>query len=139
MPSNDYAGSDSFTFTVQDNGPNGSNVATSANTFTLTVSNIADPPQFNSLPAGGTNAVNSFENGSYTFNAGDFRFTDPHDPSPNNNNFNGVLFTSLPAANVGTLTNGRRITGMLTNRLGHGWTPVDGYGVINAEKAVFGR
>ena len=27
----------------------------------------------------------------------------------------------------------------LQNRLGNGWTPVDGYGVINAEKAVLGH
>ena len=33
----------------------------------------------------------------------------------------------------------RRITGMLTNKLGHGWTAVDGYGMINAEKAVLGH
>ncbi len=40
---------------------------------------------------------------------------------------------------VGRLANGRKIVGMLRNRLGHGWTAVDGYGVINAEKAVLGR
>ena len=32
-----------------------------------------------------------------------------------------------------------KIYGMFSNRLGHGWTPVDGYGVVNAEKAVLGR
>jgi subtilase family protein len=40
---------------------------------------------------------------------------------------------------VGELADGTRITGTLVNKLGHGWTPVDGYGVINAEKAVLGR
>jgi hypothetical protein len=45
---------------------------------------------------------------------------------------NGMVF-------VGQLTNGRKITGMLTNKLGHGWTPVDGYGMVNAEKAVLGH
>jgi hypothetical protein len=40
---------------------------------------------------------------------------------------------------VGELANGQRITGMLVNKLGHGWTAVDGYGMINAEKAVLGH
>ena len=40
---------------------------------------------------------------------------------------------------VAELANGTKITGMLTNKLGHGWTPVDGYGMINAEKAVLGH
>ena len=44
---------------------------------------------------------------------------------------NGMVF-------VGTLANGKKISGMFSNRLGHGWSPVDGYGVINAEKAVLG-
>ncbi len=34
---------------------------------------------------------------------------------------------------------GRTITGVMVNRLGHGWTPLDGYGVIDAERAVLGR
>ena len=37
---------------------------------------------------------------------------------------------------VGQLTNNKLIYGMFSNRLGHGWTPVDGYGVVDAEKAV---
>ena len=55
----------------------------------------------------------------------------------------------LPAAGHGrprrawcssaTLGNGKKISGVFTNRLGHGWTPVDGFGLINAEKAVLGR
>ena len=40
---------------------------------------------------------------------------------------------------VGHLANGKTITGMVINVLGHGWTPVDGYGMINAEKAVLGH
>ena len=31
---------------------------------------------------------------------------------------------------------GRTIVGALRNRVGAGWTPVDGYGYINAQKAV---
>ena len=34
---------------------------------------------------------------------------------------------------------GKLIRGVMSNRLGKGWTPLDGYGVINAEKAVLGR
>ena len=40
---------------------------------------------------------------------------------------------------VGQLANGKTITGMTINVLGHGWTPVDGYGMINAENAVLGH
>ena len=37
------------------------------------------------------------------------------------------------------LSNGRTIRGQLRNRIGQGWTPVDGHGFINAERAVEGR
>ncbi|MET0837889.1 MAG: S8 family serine peptidase [Marmoricola sp.] len=37
---------------------------------------------------------------------------------------------------VATLSNGKKISGVFTNKLGSGWSPVDGFGVINAEKAV---
>ena len=40
---------------------------------------------------------------------------------------------------VGVRADGSRIRGVLRNRLGHGWTPIDGYGLVNAEKAVLGR
>ena len=40
---------------------------------------------------------------------------------------------------VGQLTNGKKIAGVIRNDLGYGFTPVDGYGLINAEKAVLGR
>jgi hypothetical protein len=36
------------------------------------------------------------------------------------------------------LANGKVIRGRLANRLGHGWTPIDGYGLVNAEQAVLG-
>jgi Subtilase family len=44
----------------------------------------------------------------------------------------GMLFKAV-------LANGKVIRGRFGNRLGHGWTPVDGYGVINAEQAVLGQ
>jgi hypothetical protein len=37
---------------------------------------------------------------------------------------------------VATLANGRRITGYVYNNLGNGFSPVDGYGVVNADAAV---
>ena len=37
------------------------------------------------------------------------------------------------------LSNGRTNPGQLHNRIGRGWTPVDGHGFINAERAVEGR
>jgi Subtilase family len=39
---------------------------------------------------------------------------------------------------TGVLANGRTISGRFVNQLGSGWTPVDGFGVINAEQAVLG-
>ncbi len=45
---------------------------------------------------------------------------------------NGLVF-------VATLANGRHIVGAMRNRIGSGWTPIDGYGVIDAQKAVLGN
>jgi hypothetical protein len=39
---------------------------------------------------------------------------------------------------VATRADGKKIYGAMVNRLGYGFTPVDGYGLVNAEKAVFG-
>ncbi|SER21103.1 S8 family serine peptidase [Microlunatus flavus] len=36
-------------------------------------------------------------------------------------------------------TSGRSTTGQLRNKLGSGWSPVDGYGLVDAEEAVLGR
>jgi hypothetical protein len=43
----------------------------------------------------------------------------------------GLAFTAVRA-------DGRRIAGTIANRLGTGFTPVDGYGVIDAERLVLG-
>jgi hypothetical protein len=40
---------------------------------------------------------------------------------------------------VAVRADGSTIRGALVNRLGHGWSPVDGYGVVDAERAVLGR
>jgi CshA-type fibril repeat protein len=56
----------------------------------------------NDAPAGTNKAVTIAEDGSYTFSADDFGFTDPNDP--NQNNFESVTITSLPDPAKGTLT-----------------------------------
>jgi len=40
------------------------------------------------------------------------------------------------AAFYGSLADGTPFKGTFSNRIGKGWTPVDGYGFINAQKAV---
>lgn len=37
---------------------------------------------------------------------------------------------------VAVLSNGKTIVGHMVNKIGHGFSPVDGFGLINAEKAV---
>lgn len=44
----------------------------------------------------------------------------------------GMRFTAV-------LANGKVIRGVFVNKLGQGWTPIDGFGVINAERAVLGN
>ena len=56
----------------------------------------------------------------------------------------GVLFPSGQTVGAGMIfsartSTGRLIVGTIRNRIGTGWTPVDGYGYLNAEKAVTGR
>ncbi|WP_155992081.1 S8 family serine peptidase [Nocardioides sp. URHA0032] len=38
-----------------------------------------------------------------------------------------------------TLVNGKTFTGRFVNKLGQGWSAVDGYGVVNAQEAVLGH
>jgi hypothetical protein len=40
---------------------------------------------------------------------------------------------------VARRADGTRIYGLMANRIGQGWTPLDGYGLVDAEKAVLGR
>ena len=40
---------------------------------------------------------------------------------------------------VATRVDGRKIAGVLQNRLGSGWTPLDGFGVVDPQRAVLGR
>ena len=40
---------------------------------------------------------------------------------------------------VATLKSGKTVTGYVKNKIGAGFSPVDGYGLVNAEKAVLGH
>jgi hypothetical protein len=53
----------------------------------------------------------------------------------------GVLYPSGRTVGAGMIftartSTGRTIVGTIRNRIGSGWTPVDGYGYLNAEEAV---
>jgi hypothetical protein len=86
-----------FTFQVRDDGGTaggGVDLDASANTLTINVTAVNDPP------AGADKTVSTSEDVQYTFTAADFGFTDPID-SPANA-LQAVKITTLPAA--GTLT-----------------------------------
>ena len=90
-PSPDYYGSDSFTYQAYD-GTLLSNTAT----VSLSVTWV------NQAPVGKNNTVTIMENGSYTFKASDFGFSDPADTPPDG--FLAVKVATLPTA--GTLLDG---------------------------------
>src|SRR5439155_272457 len=82
----------SLTFQVQDNGGTGNggvDTDQSPNTITINVTSVND------APAGTDKSVQIHKNGSHTFVAADFGFTDPND-SPANNLL-AVKITTLPA------------------------------------------
>src|SRR5688500_850828 len=91
------AGYASFTFQVQDDGGTanaGVDLDASANTITIDVTSVND------APAGANKTVTALEDGSYTFAAVDFGFTDPNDAAANA--LTAVKISTLPA--VGSLT-----------------------------------
>jgi hypothetical protein len=45
----------------------------------------------------------------------------------------------IGVAFAGTRTDGKQFLGAILNRIGSGWTPVEGYGVVDAQKAVTGN
>ena len=85
-----------FNFQLQDDGgtANGGVDLSTANTMTINVAGINDPP------FGANHTLTVTENTSYSFAAADFGFTDPNDMPPNN--LLAVKITTPPAA--GTLT-----------------------------------
>src|SRR4030095_16159380 len=79
-----------FPFQVQDDGGTangGVDLDQSANTMTINVTAVNDPP------AGADNVVGTNEDTAYTFTTGDFGFTAPNDPPANN--FQAVKITTL--------------------------------------------
>ena len=87
----------SFNFKVRDDGgvaDGGQDTDQSANTLTVNVTSVND------APAGTDGSVTILEDGSHSFAAADFGFTDPNDTPANN--FAAVKITSLPGA--GSLT-----------------------------------
>jgi hypothetical protein len=114
-----------------------------------------------SVPGGGTAAAGQFRHLTLSFQHGlrhgqRLEFGVDRDlqvsglaGSPNEGNgadeLGGATFIpqrlSVPAgmAFVATRADGRKIVGVMKNRLGSGWTPLDGYGVIDAQRAVLGR
>src|SRR5205085_3860771 len=83
----------SFTFQVQDDGgtvSGGVDLDASPNTITVNVTSVND------APAGTNHTVTLLEDGSYTFTAADFGFTDPNDAAANA--LLAVKVSTLPAA-----------------------------------------
>src|SRR5207253_708283 len=93
----------SFTFQVQDNGGtanSGVDLDQSPNTMTLAVTSVND------APAGTDNTVTMLEDGSHTFTAAEFGFTDPTDAgsAAGANSLLAVKITTIPAAGSLTLS-----------------------------------
>jgi hypothetical protein len=89
----------SFTFQVRDDGGTangGVDLDASANTMTINVTQLNDPP------SGSDMTVATAEDVQYTFTAADFGFTDPLDAPPNT--LSGVVITTLPASGSLTLS-----------------------------------
>jgi hypothetical protein len=93
VPAPGSSGSASFGFKVQDNGgiaDGGVDTSTTANTLTVTITTVND------APAGADKTITILEDGSHTFAATDFGFTDVND-NPANNLAN-IIITTLPTA-----------------------------------------
>ncbi|MDQ4132696.1 MAG: Ig-like domain-containing protein, partial [Actinomycetota bacterium] len=89
-PAPNFNGTDSFTYRANDGSSN-------SNTGTVTI-NVTS---VNDAPSGADKTVTIAEDGSYTFVAGDFGFSDPADTPPNA--LAAVKIATLPGA--GSLTN----------------------------------
>ncbi len=112
------------------------------------------------VPGGGTAVAGQFRHMTLNFNQGlrrgqslqfgidrDLALSPFHDTSEGNgaDELGGATF--IPQRNVArdglvfiaTRADGRQIVGTMRNRIGSGWTPIDGFGVIDAQKAVLGN
>ncbi|MBP3996508.1 Ig-like domain-containing protein, partial [Pseudomonas koreensis] len=101
-----HNGTATFTFQVQDDGGVGNggiDTDPTANTITFNIASVND------APSGTDKTISLNEDGSYTFSANDFGFTDPNDIPANG--FAAVVITTLPSSSDGTLTlNGIAVT-----------------------------
>ena len=89
------AGYADFTFQVRDNGGTangGVDLDPTPNTMTIDVNSVNDAPE------GTDNTITTLEDTDYTFNAGDFGFSDPVDVPANA--LQSVIITTLPADGV---------------------------------------
>jgi hypothetical protein len=105
VPASNASGSASVTVALTDNGgtANGGDNSADPVVFTIVVTPVNDPPS-------GTNGAETLaEDGSHTFTAADFGFTDPDDAPPNS--LAAVVITTLPAAGTLTLNEGPVIAG----------------------------
>ena len=108
-PNANFDGTDTFTY-IADDGEGGTDTAT----VTITITSVNDAPQ------GSDNTITLLEDGSHTFAASDFGFTDVNDGPPDN--FQSVTIDTLPADGVLTLggsavTAGQTISSPLLNTL----------------------
>jgi VCBS repeat-containing protein len=102
-------GSATVTVQIHDNGgaANGGVDTSTAQTFTI------DATSVNDAPAGTDNSFTILEDGSHTFTAAEFGFTDPVDAANHSgaNDLQAVIITTIPGAGTGTLTlNGGAVT-----------------------------
>ena len=95
-------GSATVTVQIHDNGgtANGGVDTSAAQQFTITAGPVND------APAGTNNTFTLLEDGTRSFTAADFGFTDPVDAANASgaNAFQAVIITTIPAAGTGTLT-----------------------------------
>jgi hypothetical protein len=110
-------------------------------------------------PATGTGVAGQFQRLTLTFAGGldqgqglqfgvdrDLALSPFHDTSEGNgaDELGGATF--IPSGRIvrgglvfrAELANGDTFTGVMRNRIGRGFTPIDGYGLVNAQRAVFG-
>ena len=87
-PAANYFGADSFTVSVNDG------TVTTVQTINVTITPVND------APSGSDKTLTLLEDGSYTFSAADFGFSDTSD-NPAANSLQGVIISALPS--IGTL------------------------------------
>src|SRR6185312_6932457 len=84
-PNANFNGNTNFTFKVQDNGGtanSGADTDTADRTISFTVNAISDEPVGQDKTINSTFNTNLLEDGTYTFAAADFGFSDPNDSPP---------------------------------------------------------